>query len=104
MPLLDSLKWLFVIIAAALSGLRPALFWPSSGSYISEVSDPENKNSLFALFEGLNKIGSVIGNIIIIFVLGKIGNVKYLIVAITLSIIGSAMFLLVPNASLDKNF
>ena len=34
-PISDSLKWVIVIIGAAISGVGPAIIWPSSGSYVS---------------------------------------------------------------------
>ena len=103
MPIPKSVKWCIVILWALICGLGASILWVSQGSYISETADSTRKSQLFGLFWIFQSSGTVLGDILIIFILGKVDNITYSLLTPIFVIFGSLLFLCLPNTSYSNS-
>lgn len=74
-----TIVWVVIIFGAIICGVSASTLWVAQGAYVSQVADTNRKGELFGLFWGLMMSSQIIGNLLIVFVLGKLSNLTYFI-------------------------
>jgi fucose permease len=81
--------WFLLIVTACICGICASVIWVAQGSYTGAVADENSKSELFGLFWALMLSSQIIGNLLIIFVLSKLGPLTYFII---LTVIGCNVY------------
>jgi hypothetical protein len=64
--------------------MSASILWVSQGSYVGRVADENRKGELFGLFWALMMSSQILGNLLITFILSKLGEITYFYLLTTL--------------------